>query len=113
MTIAIDFDGTITEHPKNFPQPGNLRPYARDVINGLIEQGHNIILWTCRDGKALDIAKNFLVENDIRITRFNEQTIKSCSNKIVADIYIDDRAFPQCFNDIDWQKIGKIFNIFI
>lgn len=113
MTIAIDFDGTITYSPKQYPIPGEIRPYAQKVINALIERGHDVILWTCRDHQELELAKKFLKQNDIKISKFNVQNVQSCSNKIVADIYIDDKAFPQCFNEVDWKQIGQVFNIFV
>ena len=112
MIIAIDFDGTIVQN--EFPRIGTLLPLAKESINRLCQDGHYIIIWTCRCGDQLTDMVNFLLQNDIRFHRINdnepEQTAKYNSNsrKIYAHAYIDDKsiACPKTDNNIiDWLNI--------
>ena len=50
--IAVDFDGTIVSHM--YPKIGVDNPNAIRVLKKLIEQGHQLILWTMRSGPELD-----------------------------------------------------------
>ncbi len=112
MIIAIDFDGTIVEH--EFPNIGPLKLNAKEVINHLIDEGHQIIIWTCRTTQnafpgrpctIFDVA-NFLVENGILFHTINNNAVGlnfQPSPKIYADIYIDDKqlgGIPDDWNDI-------------
>ena len=93
MIIAIDFDETIVEH--EFPGIGDLKPNAKKVINQLYQDGHCIIIWTCRyTEKSLIDMKRFLYDNDIKYHKINENSQFLTFNpypKIYADIYIDDK----------------------
>ena len=100
MIIAIDFDDTITE-PSKFPIMGKIREEAIPVIKEL-KKKHTIILWTCRTGEYLQEAIDALKEVDIEFDYIND--FPGSGRKIVADIYIDDRAF-NCI--IDWNKIKE------
>lgn len=44
MIIAVDFDGTLSMGP--YPEIGNPKPYAVEMMNKLKDDGHYIILWT-------------------------------------------------------------------
>ena len=50
MMIAIDFDGTIVQE-HNYPQFGEILPYAKQVILGLRAKHHVLVLFTLRDQK--------------------------------------------------------------
>ena len=54
MNIAVDFDGTIVEH--RYPEIGEEIPFAIDTLKMLIQDRHNLILWTVREGKLLEEA---------------------------------------------------------
>lgn len=56
MTIAIDFDGTIVEHA--YPEIGKPIPFAIETLKQLIKDGHQLILWTVREGDLLNDAVN-------------------------------------------------------
>ncbi|NDV46100.1 hypothetical protein D0T49_03470 [Paludibacter sp. 221] len=111
MIIAIDFDGTIVEN--KFPEIGTLLPKAKEVINSLYDTGHYIIIWTCRCDLHLTSAVNFLLNNDIKFHRINDNeptnTAKYNSNsrKVYAHMYIDDKnvgGFPgwnKCKEEIE------------
>ena len=60
MIIAVDFDGTIAR--SNYPVILGEQPYAGEVLRKLHEQGHKIIIWTCRTGDRLLEAINWLLE---------------------------------------------------
>lgn len=110
MTIAIDFDGTIVED--RYPEIGELKPGAKQVIELFKKENRTVVIWTCRTGKPLIEAINFLLEHQIPFDRINA----SCPNdiakygsdtrKINADIYIDDKnfgGFP------GWEHIRQMY----
>lgn len=97
MKIAVDFDGTIVE-PK-WPEIGREKFGARWVLNWAARRGHTLMLWTCREGVALDDAKTWLKQQGIwDFSYFNESTPEDIatydndSRKIGFDILIDDKA---------------------
>lgn len=118
MIIAIDFDGTIvynkasTDVEGGYSAIGELKPNVKSVINRLHEEGHNILIWTCRTGNnALGKMIQFLDENEIKYDTVNQNSpFIDRSNwsfipfpKILADIYIDDRqlgGIPDDWNEI-------------
>ena len=106
MIIAIDFDGTITTK-NEYPKIGEIRPYCKETINALRKVGHFCYLWTCRQGKDLEAAKKFLNENGIELDAYNEGP-STGSPKLVADVYIDDAAYPNN-GKIDWLEVAKYF----
>jgi histidinol phosphatase-like enzyme len=106
--VAIDFDGTIVEH--EFPEMGDLKPYAKEVINKLHEEGYYIIIWTCRGEYGLIDAINFLKENEIHFDKINENAPYEMicfkpSPKIFANFYVDDRNVG--VKEINWKEIYK------
>ena len=54
MIIAVDFDGTIVTH--QYPAIGEELPFATETLKQLIADGHQLILWSVREGKLLDEA---------------------------------------------------------
>ena len=98
MIIAIDFDGTIVEN--NFPAIGPLLPDAVQSINRLYDDGHYIIIWTCRDGAELLTAINFLLSVGIKFHRVNDGNPDNVAEygtntrKVYAHKYIDDHNVP-------------------
>lgn len=95
MIIAVDFDGTL--HCGTYPEIGVIAPDARNCMQQLKSEGHYIIINTCRSGKELVDAINWLLLNDIPFNRVNDNepgnTVKYGSNsrKIYAHVYIDDK----------------------
>lgn len=120
MIIAVDFDGTIIK-AGCFPNLGPALPHAFEVLKKLQEKGHQLILWTCRDGKYLETAVNFCKENGLVFDAVNENIDKvyysGASRKIVANIYIDDAAYPVIKREmagmpaINWEEIALDFGI--
>lgn len=95
LVIAIDFDGTIVE--EGYPNIGAMRKGAYKYIRKLVNEGHFIIINTCRSGEYELEAKIWCMRNNIFYHYFNKnhsELIKDfgCdSRKISADIYIDDK----------------------
>ena len=97
LLIAVDFDGTIVEDA--YPRVGKPMPFALETIKMLQADGHRIILWTYRHGKALKDAEEFMINSGIPPYAVNrsypeeESHPIDVSRKINADLFIDDRNF--------------------
>lgn len=74
VVITVDFDGTIVEH--KYPNIGEPKPYAFEVLKQLQEAGAKLILWTCREDmrkrKYLTEAVKFCKDNGIEFDAVNE-----------------------------------------
>lgn len=99
--LAIDFDGTVVED--RYPAIGKPMIFAFETLKRLQQDGHRLILWTYRHGKALDEAVKFCRDNGIEFYAVNSSyegedfTKEKQSRKIGADIFVDDRnvgGFP-------------------
>lgn len=114
MIIAVDFDGTITKR-NNYPEIAPFRENAIEVLKALQRDANDICLWTCRHGKPLADALKALEDAGFKPNYVNCAPYTTGSQKIVADIYIDDAAWPGPLipeeNRIDWNQIAKAFNI--
>ncbi len=96
MTIAVDFDGTIVEH--KYPRIGQERPFATDTLKMLIKDGHQIILWSVREGELLDAAVEWCRDRGVEFYAVNrdypEETTDNNPHfyrKLKVDVFIDDR----------------------
>lgn len=108
MIIAVDFDGTL--HTGAYPSIGDMRPGAQEYMQKLKNDGHYIILNTCRCGDTLLEAINWCLWQSIPIDRVNDNhpelvaKYQSNSRKISADIYVDDK---QIIELPSWEEIYK------
>ena len=102
MIIAIDFDGTITKEHK-YPEVDEIEERTIEVLKKL-QQKHTLCLWTCREGKALDAAIKTLKNKGVNIEWINDSPYTTNQRKIIADKYIDDRAFGGI---TDWDVIEE------
>lgn len=110
--IAVDFDGTIVEH--RYPEIGEEIPFATDTLKMLIQEHHQLILWTVREGKLLQDAVDWCHERGVDFWAINrdypeeEQSNNNhWSRKLKADYFIDDRnigGIP------DWGQIYQIIH---
>ncbi len=105
---AVDFDGTIkpTVEGNDYAPPS---PECYEALSALKNSGWKLILWTCRAGRNLTAATNYLdkygllvlfdaINNNIHPMQYKT------SQKIVATVYIDDRViggFP------GWDVVRK------
>lgn len=104
--VAIDFDGTITEHSQH-PVTGAIRPHCKEAID-TIRKHNTVVIWTARSGQNLQEAIGRLKAAGITYDAINIDVKGGMQRKIEADIFIDDRALftPQ---EIDWAEIEQIF----
>lgn len=111
MIIAIDFDGTIVEN--EWPEIGEPKWNVFKIINKLQNEGHTLILNTCREGILLKKAQKFLKENDVYFEYINSNSKEKIekyydARKIGADIYIDDLSLGGIPDD--WAEIYRMIN---
>lgn len=112
--IAVDFDGTVVSH--EYPAVGEPLALAHRVLWRLHEQGHKIILWTCRTGQKLEAAQCAWSEMNLPplhgVNRNDpDDPFGNDGIKVFADVYIDDRALcapihpTREFGGIDWLRV--------
>lgn len=106
-TVAVDLDGTLTvkanfQGADVFAAP---RPGAKEALAEFRRLGFMIIIFTVR-GNTEAIAQ-WLDENEMTYDWINENPNQPAdsSGKIIADVYIDDRAIDAT---IDWPEITKL-----
>ena len=108
MIVALDFDDTLFEYVKAPPgetdysgRIGSIGKPRIWLINWAKRQrdnGHKLILWTCREGDALAHALNVCGLHGLEFDEVNENIVTAesvnwpNSRKIKADIYIDDKG---------------------
>lgn len=112
MTIAVDFDGTIVEH--RYPAIGPEKPFATETLRMLARDGHQLILWTVREGRLLDDAVAWCRERGVAFWAVNrdfpEEDIernRDYARKLRVDLFIDDRnlgGLP------DWGTIYRMIS---
>lgn len=106
MIIAVDFDGTIVEH--KYPKIGKEIPFAIDTLKKLRQEGHQLILWSVREGRLLEEAVEFCRQRGLEFyavnSNYQEEKVEhvNFSRKIKADIFIDDRNVGGM---LDWGVI--------
>lgn len=132
MDICIDFDGTCVTH--EFPLVGK-DIGAVPVLKELVENGHNLILFTMRsnvtentgysvevpevlNGNFLDDAVNWFKENDIPLYGIQtnpQQKSWTTSPKAYGQRYIDDAALgcplifpPEERPYVNWNEVRRI-----
>lgn len=112
MVFAIDWDGTIVPDGC-YPKTGEPKPNAINVIERLINDGHKIIIWTCRGGmeqtECIRAKLNEYGIFDFIINEHLQETLDAfehSSPKVFADVYIDDRGIHT--KEIDWFEIEEI-----
>ena len=116
MRIAVDFDGTCAKH--DYPKIGEDVPFAESVIKRMINEGHQIILYTMRSGKALEDAEKWFIDRDIPLYGVNvepNQTKWTSSPKCDFDLTIDDKALGTPLilpmkgrKYVNWLEVEKI-----
>lgn len=114
MKIAIDFDGSCVTH--RYPDVGD-DIGAVPVLRALVNQGHQLILFTMRSDEKLQDAVNWFQKNGIYLHGVNKdpgQTSWTNSNKCYAELYIDDMALGAPLINhrgerpyLDWVKIAE------
>ena len=86
-------DGTITKDGGDYPNVGEVKEDAIECLKKM-QESYKIALWTCRDGKQLQEALDYLESLGFVPDFVNCQRFTTGSPKMVAHTYIDDAAFP-------------------
>lgn len=106
LVIAVDFDGTLCEY--GFPNIGEQKEKHKELLSLLLKlkaEGHKLVLWTNRGDnekyKSLTEAIEWCSQRGLSFDAVNKNLpekeqakLSGYSPKIIADIYIDDRALP-------------------
>ena len=106
--VAVDFDGTICQSHADGTM-GDPLPGVVGKLHLLKEAGWKIVIWTVRaDSSEL---REHLDQHDVPYDYINQHPWqpKDSSHKIIADVYIDDRALqfdgvPSTFDEITSTK---------
>ena len=98
MIIAVDFDGILCEN--KFPEIGSPNYEMISMIRQLIDNGHEVVLWTTRNGQELEAATNWCEDYGLHFCNINGPAPSNAaeykdkypteSRKVYADIYVDD-----------------------
>ena len=98
MIVAVDFDGILCKN--EFPRIGEPQYEVISYIRQLIDQGHEVILWTTRNGQELEDAIKWCEDYGLHFSAINDQApsnkaayagkYEKESRKVYADVYIDD-----------------------
>ena len=106
LTLAVDFDGTLVDESND----GSflVLPGARETMEHFREAGYRIVIHTCRIGIAMEEGR---LKQETAIIK---QTLEHfaipydeiyMAPKMVADLYIDDRAIAFAGN---WKTVEKL-----
>ena len=92
--IAVDFDNTLSLD-NHWPYIGEPNLPLISFLHDAQVKGYGIVLWTCREGQLLDEAVAWCKKLGLEFDAINENPdyVGWKSRKVVADMYIDDRAF--------------------
>ena len=106
LTIAIDLDGTVADCAdvdfdkvdKDYGELMKAKPIegALEAVRKLHEQGNTIVFYSSRDHGSKEVTEKWLKEHGFP---FHHVELE----KLVAHIYIDDRAINGC----DWERVMK------
>jgi len=115
MTIAVDFDGTVVEETENNPYPdfGDFLPNVVEVLKRLAEQGHTLILWTCRTGEEAQRVFQHCLNAGIPFKAVNQNIWENELHdykKLNADLYIENKdvSFFRGGKKVDWKYIEQV-----
>lgn len=106
MIIAVDFDGVLCKN--QFPKIGPPNYEVISLVRELIDTGHEVILWTTRNGAELEEAVKWCEDRGLHFCTVNnpapsnqeeyKDRYPTQSRKIYADIYIDDHNLEYVYN---------------
>ena len=109
--IAVDFDGTLCE--AKWPEIGAPR---KNIIAELIREqaaGAKLILWTCREGKQLEDAVTWCLDEGLKFDAVNDNLPEMTElygnncRKVNADEYWDDKSVLILGDDTGYFSITK------
>jgi len=107
----------LTSTERWYPDIGEEVPGAVSVCQRLVSNGHQLILWTMRDGLHLAQAVGWCEEHNINLWGVNSNPEQhwSKSPKAYAQLYIDDAAlgcpltYPLDARPyVDWEAVEAL-----
>ena len=106
MIVAVDFDGVLCEN--KFPEIGPPKYEIVSLVRELIDNGHEVVLWTTRNGHELAEAVAWCRDRGLHFCSINDPAPSNAaeyadkydkpSRKIYADVYIDDHNLEFVYN---------------
>lgn len=104
FTVVIDIDGTICttdqvnwndvdEYPEEFDK-ALVIPRALEVVNELYKMNYQIVFYTARRERARNVTERWLRKHGFKYHHL-------FMDKVVGDVYIDDRAI----NGFEWKDV--------
>lgn len=100
MIIAVDFDGILCEN--RFPEIGAPNYEMISFVRQMIDEGHEVILWTSRAGNRLNEAFKWCEDRGLHFCAVNENAPSNLaqylaeyptpSPKVYADLYLEDHC---------------------
>jgi hypothetical protein len=94
--VAVDFDGCLCSN--KWPEIGEPNTALIQRLIRHRENGGEVILWTCREGRSLDAAVDWCAQRGLTFDAVNanlesqNELFGNDCRKIGADLYIDDKA---------------------
>lgn len=119
VSLAVDFDGTITTDPTGIG-PLIPRPHAIRVLKKLYNKGVKLILWTCRAGKDLEEALEFLKNHGVlhvfkainkQLPEVEKLFAPDIAEKVGANFYLDDKNLFA--PEVNWLEVEKFFDEYL
>ena len=106
MIIAVDFDGTIVEH--KYPKIGSEIPFATDTLKMLIKDGHQLILWSVREGELLQEAVDWCHERGVDFWAVNKDYPEEEKEKNMErmPIFNQDNTRPE--DEVEDEESGVL-----
>ena len=102
MIIAVDFDGILCSD--QFPLIGKPNYNMISFIRELMDNGHEVVLWTSRVGDRLTEAVDWCGDRGLHFCQVNHMAPSNAEKydtnprKVYADVYIDDHNPSFVFN---------------
>lgn len=100
MIVAVDFDGILCKDA--FPKIGEPNYEVVSFVRELIDDGHEVILWTCRVDERLVEAVKWCHDRGVHFCAVNdnapsnkakyEKEYPHGTRKVYADVYLDDKS---------------------
>lgn len=99
MIIAVDFDGILCENG-SFPEIGKPIYPMISFVRELMDEGHEVILWTSRVDGPLQEAVKWCEDRGLHFCAINDNATSNReqfasqypggTRKVYADLYVDD-----------------------
>lgn len=100
MIVAVDFDGILCRDA--FPEIGDPNYEVISFVRELIDDGHEVVLWTCRVDQRLVEAVEWCHDRGLHFCAVNdnapsnkakyEKEYPNGTRKVYADVYLDDKS---------------------